>query len=318
MIGYRRVIVMTDLNQLELADLFSRLVRGDHLDDLLRIAVEEDHGTCGDVTTSSHPDPSRTIGAVIRSRETGVLAGVPVLDRLLSQHAPRLSCWWKLDDGSRIRPGDVVCRLSGALIDLLPIERILLNMLGRLSGVASTTARFVDAVDGHPARICDTRKTTPGYRTLEKYAVRCGGGCLHRIGLYDAFLLKDNHLGGHAPGEFASLVHEAVRTARSRHELSFAEVEVDTLEQMRQVLTSNDGGSVEDLIDILLLDNMDPGELREAVAWRDRNAPRVLLEASGGVSLTTVADIGATGVDRIAVGAITHSAVQVDFGMDLE
>ena len=311
-------MVMTELDRLELPELFSRLVRGDHLDDLLRIAVEEDHGACGDVTTSSHPDASRTIGAVIRSRESGVLAGVPVLDRLFRLHAPRLSWWWELDDGSRFDRGDVVCRLSGARIDLLPVERILLNMLGRLSGVASTTARFVDAVDGHPARICDTRKTTPGYRTLEKYAVRCGGGCLHRIGLYDAFLLKDNHLGGDAPGEFAERVHQAVRTARARHELGFVEVEVDTLEQMKELLATGDDGSSRELIDIILLDNMQPDRLLEAVAWRDRNAPGVLLEASGGVSLDSVTDIASTGVDRIAVGAITHSAVQVDFGMDLE
>ena len=307
---------MNDLNELDLSDLFQDLVAGDHLDRLLEMSVAEDHGDQGDVTTASHPRPDSGATAVIRSRESGTLSGVPVLDRLLRRHAARLSWWWSMDDGEEVAPGDVICRLSGSLIDLLPVERILLNMLGRLRGVASLTARFVDTVDGHDVLICDTRKTTPGYRALEKYAVRCGGGHLHRIGLHDAFLLKDNHVGGCTPAEFAVRVHQAVRTARANHELRFVEVEVDSLEQMEALLGGSAGHDA--AIDIVLLDNMGPSDLAKAVAWRNTHAPTVLLEASGGVTFDSVAGIAASGVDRIAIGALTHSAVQLDFGLDLE
>ena len=306
---------MNDLNELDLPDLYQELVAGDHLDRLLEMSLSEDLGDHGDVTTASHPRPESGVSAVIRCREAGTLAGIPVLDRLLRRHAARLSWWWSREDGDRIEPGDVICRLSGTLIDLLPVERILLNMVGRLSGVASTTARFVEAVGDHDVLVCDTRKTTPAYRTLEKYAVRCGGGHLHRIGLHDAFLLKDNHVGGCTPDEFADRVHQAVRTVRSRHDLRFVEVEVDSLDQMRALLEGADG---EATVDIVLLDNMKPAQLRKAVSWRNANAPTVLLEASGGVDLDSVAGIAAAGIDRIAIGALTHSAVQLDFGLDLE
>jgi nicotinate-nucleotide pyrophosphorylase (carboxylating) len=308
---------MDDLNTLGLSDLFEQLVLGRHLDALLALAIEEDLGERGDVTTAAHPRAGVSTGAVIRSRESGVLSGVPVLDLLLRRHASRLSWWWGFEDGDRIESGDVICRLSGSLAWMLPVERTLLNMLGRLSGVATNTARFVDAASVHPVRICDTRKTTPGYRALEKYAVRCGGGWMHRIGLHDAFLLKDNHFGDRDPVESVRDVHEAVRRARAAHDLRFVEVEVDTLEQLRLVLTSSDHSPISTLIDIVLLDNMPPAQLREAVAWRDRHAEGVLLEASGGITLETIPAVASTGVDRIAVGALTHSSRQLDFGLDL-
>ena len=315
-IGYRPGMSINDLNDLDLPELFQELVAGAHLDQLIRLSVDEDLGERGDVTTLSHPAPESGVSAVIRSREAGTLAGVPALDRLLRLHAARLSWWWSVEDGDRIEPGEVICRISGALADLLPVERILLNLLGRLSGVASLTARYVHAVDDSPVLICDTRKTTPGYRCLEKYAVRCGGGHLHRIGLYDAFLLKDNHVGGCSPDEFAARVLASVRRARAEHELRFVEVEVDSLAQMEALLGSDP--APDGRIDIILLDNMTPRELAKAVAWRDANAPLVLLEASGGVTFDSLDSIARSGVERIAIGALTHSAVQLDFGLDLE
>ena len=308
-------MALVDLNQLTLAELFQTLVSGDHLDALLRIAIEEDLGAAGDVTTQAHVAAGVSSSAEVRARGAGVLAGAPILDRLLRLHAPRLSWWWNIEDGESFVTGDVVLRVAGPLDVLLPVERIMLNLLGRLSGVATTTARYVAAIKGHEVLVCDTRKTTPGYRALEKYAVGCGGGHLHRIGLHDAFLLKDNHL---AEDSSADQVLKAAQTARSAHELRFIEVEVDTLDQMRSLLDPADRSPApSDLIDIVLLDNMAPDRLVKAVAWRDRHAPTVQLEASGGITLDSIADVAASGVDRIAVGALTHSAVQVDFGLDL-
>lgn len=308
-------MALVDLNQLTLDELFQELVSCNHLDALLQIAIEEDLGEAGDVTTRAHVAGNVSISAEVRARGAGVLAGAPVLDRLLRLHAPGLSWRWNMEDGDPLATGDVVLRVAGSLDVLLPIERIMLNLLGRLSGVATMTARYVAAAKCHDVLICDTRKTTPGYRTLEKYAVGCGGGHLHRMGLYDAFLLKDNHL---AEDSSFDQVLKAARAARAAHELRFVEVEVDTLDQMRSLLDSAGRSQApSELIDIVLLDNMEPDRLMEAVAWRDRHAPGVLLEASGGITLDSIAEVAATGVDRIAVGALTHSAAQVDFGLDL-
>jgi nicotinate-nucleotide pyrophosphorylase (carboxylating) len=203
---------------------------------------------------------------------------------------------------------------------MLAVERPLLNMLGRLSGIASLTRRYVDAVSGTGTGIYDTRKTTPGWRSLEKYAVRCGGGCNHRAGLFEAVLIKDNHLalgaelrpqgaGGFSPAEAvlkarAFLLERRADAARQ----AIVEIEVDTLEQLGQVLAAGP--------DLILLDNMSPATLREAVALRDRGFPAIQLEASGGVDLASVRKIAETGIDRISVGALTHSAVSLDFGLD--
>jgi nicotinate-nucleotide pyrophosphorylase (carboxylating) len=200
---------------------------------------------------------------------------------------------------------------------LLTCERLVLNLLGRLSGIASLTRQYVKAIAGTKARIYDTRKTTPGWRRLEKYAVRCGGGFNHRLGLFDAVLIKDNHLvvGAEARGEQFTPA-EAVRRARQflasafpeRPDPMIVEVEVDTLDQLREVLSAQP--------DLVLLDNMSLGDLRAAVALRDSEAPSVQLEASGGVRLETVAEIARTGVDRISAGALTHSAAWLDIGLD--
>lgn len=188
----------------------------------------------------------------------------------------------------------------------------MLNLVGRLSGIATLTRLYVDAIAGTTTVICDTRKTTPGMRSLEKYAVRCGGGTLHRLGLHDAVLFKDNHLQHLGPGEFAPTVAAAAKAARDRYDLRFVEVEIDTLEQLHLVLEIERG-----LIDMVLLDNMSLDQMRDAIICRDRLAPDLLLEASGGIALDHVRAVAEAGVDRISVGALTHSAPSLDVALDL-
>jgi nicotinate-nucleotide pyrophosphorylase (carboxylating) len=202
--------------------------------------------------------------------------------------------------------------LDGAVRDLLTAERLLLNLVGRLSGIATLASLYVAAVRGTRARVYDTRKTTPGWRRLEKYAVRCGGGCNHRTGLFDAVLIKDNHLAlsGLSPDAAVRQVRQFLRETlpEAEAEQMVIEVEVDTLEQFAAALSAAP--------DIVLLDNMPVEQLREAVACRDAVAPTVELEASGGIHLDTIAEVAATGVERISVGALTHSAVALDVGLD--
>jgi nicotinate-nucleotide pyrophosphorylase (carboxylating) len=200
-----------------------------------------------------------------------------------------------------------VATVTGPLDKLLIGERTMLNFLTHLSGIATLTRRFVDAVAGTKAQILDTRKTLPGYRVLEKYAVRCGGGTNHRMGLYDGVLIKDNHLAAWTKSES---IADAIRTARRKSPGVSIEVEVDTLEQLREALKGQP--------EIVLLDNMTPARLREAVAIRDalNGQPQVLLEASGGVALETVREIALTGVERISIGALTHSAPALDLAFD--
>ena len=233
--------------------------------------------------------------------------------RMLQLRGGALRCEALAVDGDLVDPGCRVLEIVGPLSTILPLERTMLNLLGRLSGVATTTRRFVDAVAGTSALIVDTRKTTPGLRRLEKYAVRCGGGHLHRIGLFDAVLVKDNHLGMLDTTEIAMAVEAAADASREASRAQFVEIEVDNFEQFDVLLKLPDGK-----IDAVLLDNMSPDELRHAVGLRNASRPDLLLEASGGIRLETVREVAETGVDRIAVGAITHSAVQVDFGLDLK
>ena len=303
---------LPDLNQLELSQLFTTLVEGPQLDQLIDLAMFEDLGAEGDLTTRATVDPALGVDAAIVARSSGRLAGASVLDHLMRRHAGQLSWWWSLNDGDSVKAGDVICRISGSLATLLPVERVMLNLLGRLSGVATTTAEHVAAVLGTGVHICDTRKTTPGLRVLEKYAVRCGGGYLHRIGLFDAMLVKDNHIGVLEPSQMAERVLSAARAVRASSDLRFIEVEVDHLDQLDALTQS---GAEE--IDIILLDNMGPPLLRKAVARRDSNAPHLLLEASGGISLQSLPSMASTGIDRISVGALTHSVSQLDFGLDL-
>jgi nicotinate-nucleotide pyrophosphorylase (carboxylating) len=216
-------------------------------------------------------------------------------------------------DGDLLTPGAQVARMEGSTRDLLTAERVVLNLLGRLSGVATQTRRFVDRLRGTRARLYDTRKTTPGWRRLEKYAVRCGGGHNHRLGLYDAVLIKDNHLAqqSHPVCSVPAAVERARTFLEQRQvteRLPLIEVEVDTLNQLQQALAASP--------DIILLDNMQVEQLREAVRLRDAAGSTTELEASGGVTLDSIRSIAETGVDRISVGAVTHSACGLDFGLD--
>jgi nicotinate-nucleotide pyrophosphorylase (carboxylating) len=276
---------------------------------LVDLALDEDLGRrnpgwLGDVTSRALIIPGVTVGKVaFVARQTGVLAGLPVVPLVLASLDPRLTFEPLLTDGAVLAAGARVALASGPLDSLLTAERTVLNFLQHLSGVATLTHRYVKAVAGLPVKILDTRKTTPGWRLLEKYAVRCGGGHNHRMGLYDGILIKDNHL---AAMNMARTIPEAIRIARSTP-LPF-EIEVDTLEQLDEALTGKP--------DIVLLDNMPPATMREAIRRRNAVAPGVLLEASGGVTLDTVRSIAETGVDRISVGALTHSAPALDIALD--
>jgi nicotinate-nucleotide pyrophosphorylase (carboxylating) len=287
-----------------------------NLEALIALAIAEDLDQVGDITSSA-TIPSRALGSGrIIARSSGVLAGLPVVERLAAEFE-LLGRWTPYQaDGDRLEPGSVVARLSGPMRSLLAMERTALNFLQRLSGIATLTARFVAAVavEGSRARIYDTRKTTPGWRVLEKYAVRCGGGLNHRFGLYDAVLIKDNHLAwlqsATGPGAAGPIV-TAVTMARANTPTgTIIEVEVDSLEQLDVALRCGP--------DIILVDNLGPEGVAEAVRRRDAVATAVQLEASGGVNLETVEALAATGVDRISVGALTHSAPALDLALDFE
>jgi nicotinate-nucleotide pyrophosphorylase (carboxylating) len=281
---------------------------------LLALAIAEDLDQVGDITsTATIPSRARGTGRLV-ARSSGVLAGLPVVERLAAEFE-LLRVWKSYQaDGDRLEPGTVVARLAGPMKSLLAMERTALNFLQRLSGIATLTARYVAAVTGSRAAIYDTRKTTPGWRALEKYAVRCGGGFNHRLGLYDAVLIKDNHLAWlqSATGSGAAdPIVAAIASARANTPAgTIIEVEVDSLEQLDVALRCGP--------DIILVDNLGPERVAEAVRRRDAVAPAVQLEASGGVNLETVGPLAATGVDRISVGALTHSAPALDLALDLE
>ena len=304
---------MTDLNELPLPDLYARLTADGVTAALLRLAHAEDLGPDNlDATTRAMRLGDRPVEMAVVAREGAIAAGLCAIDGLLEVFAPGASCTFRTTDGSAVRPGDTLATLSGPSGEVLALERTLLNLLGRLCGIATLTRRFVDAVDGAGAKVLDTRKTTPGWRALEKYAVRCGGGHCHRLGLYDAVLIKDNHLALAAGGEaLTAIIRKAAERARTMANIAFVEVEVDTLEQLAPVLALEPG-----LIDIVLLDNMPLESMTEAVARRNAQAPGVLLEASGSVTLNTIGAIAGAGVDRISVGALTHHAVSIDIGLD--
>ena len=280
---------------------------------LLQIFLQEDLGAAGDVTSNAMIDARRQATALIVARTHGVLAGTRLVQLLAGMVKPALRVHCAARDGEHVRQGQEVFRISGSLRGILLVERTMLNVLGRLSGVATLTHQFVGRVNTTNARIRDTRKTTPGLRALEKYAVVCGGGVSHRLGLFDAFLAKDNHVAGLNPRRMALEIQRAIGVARRTHAIKFAMVEVDTLDQLDALLRLPHG-----VIDAILLDNMGVTTLRKAVALRNQLAPRVQLEASGGVTLVTVAAIAKTGVDFVSVGAITHSAAQIDFAMDIQ
>lgn len=271
------------------------------IEDAVRAALLEDLGRAGDITTQAIISQSAAARAVIAAREAGVIAGLPLAQAAFALMDAAVMFEPCVEDGARVAPGVVIARIQGPARAILSAERVALNYLGRLSGVATLTAQYVERIAHTKAKVCDTRKTTPLLRAFEKYAVRCGGGANHRFGLDDAVLIKDNHIA------VAGGVIAALRAAkRNVGHLVKIEIEVDRLAQLREVLAEG--------ADAVLLDNMTPDQLREAVALI---GGAMVAEASGGVSLETIADIAATGVDLISVGALTHSARVLDIGLDM-
>ncbi|MBM4028287.1 MAG: carboxylating nicotinate-nucleotide diphosphorylase [Planctomycetes bacterium] len=278
---------------------------------LIRMAMEEDLGS-GDVTTNLLFQDGTRARAMVVSREEIVVAGLPVVEEILKQYDERLTMTAHFRDGQSAHVGNKLATIEGPLRSLLSVERVMLNFLQRLSGIATTTSRYVRAVKGTQAKIYDTRKTLPGWRLLEKYAVRCGGGYNHRIGLYDGILVKDNHLAELGPN-FSAKLRRIVAEARAIEGLKFVAVEVDHVDDQLNHVLKIPG------IDIVLLDNMGQWQLKHAVDMRNKMCGRnkgPLLEASGNINLNNVAEIAQCGVDRIAIGAITHSAAAVDIGLD--
>jgi nicotinate-nucleotide pyrophosphorylase (carboxylating) len=271
----------------------------------VRLALAEDIGG-GDVTTLATVPESLTFETVMRAREPLTVAGLAFAECAFRELSSAMKIEIFARDGQRINAGESLLKISGPARAILSAERVALNFVQRLSGVATLTAQFVDAVKGTPAQILDTRKTTPGWRRFEKYAVACGGGKNHRLGLFDMILIKDNHLAALRAAK-PNAIAAAVRRARKKFPKLKIEVEADTLRQVGQAVGAG--------VDFILLDNMNLKQLRQAVKTVKGRAKT---EASGGVNLKTVRAIARTGVDFISVGALTHSARAVDLGLDFE
>jgi nicotinate-nucleotide pyrophosphorylase (carboxylating) len=269
---------------------------------LIRDALAEDIGP-GDVTATYFVPTDMVSRAVIVAREPGVMAGMEIAQRVFELVDERLETRALKLDGQPFVKGDVVLEISGPTRGILTGERTALNFLQRLCGIASQTRRYVEAVKPHPVEVWDTRKTTPGWRLIEKAAVKAGGGTNHRMGLYDHVMVKDNHIAANGSNEQLQAAIDRVRAERPGTRI---QLECDTLEQMARFLNLHS-------VDMLLLDNMGCEKLREAVAM---NAGKLWLEASGGITMDTINNVAATGVDAISVGALTHSARALDLGLD--
>jgi len=271
------------------------------IEDQVRAALIEDLGRAGDITTSATIGPDKQATAEMNSREIGVIAGLPLAEAAFRLIDPAIRFDRLVQDGARVEPGAAIARISGPARGLLSAERVALNFLMHLSGIATHTARFADAIAHTSARVTCTRKTIPGLRAVEKYAVRCGGGSSHRYGLDDAIMIKDNHIA------VAGGIVEALRAAKAfAGHLVKIEIEVDTIDQFEIVLSEG--------ADVCLLDNMGPDLLRQAVKM---NAGRITLEASGNVALDTITAIAETGVDYISTSKITMAAPTLDIGLDM-
>ncbi len=293
---------------------------------LIRLAKQEDDGNLEDWTTNAIVPSEATGTAHIVARGTGVIAGLKVIELTIAHFGHAIECELLTTDGTSVKPNQKVATLTGSARGLLTLERVILNFIGRLSGVATLTRNFCAQVEGEKARIYDTRKTTPGWRRLEKYAVQCGGGRNHRTGLFDGILIKDNHLAltsgltsnpKSTPAQAVQIARAFMLKAIEEKRLASPipiEIEVDTIDQLTNVLSQHP--------DIILLDNMTLAQLNQAVELRDaeiaKRTPSISidLEASGGVNLETVNKIAETGVDRISVGALTHSAINFDVALD--
>ena len=270
------------------------------LDKIIKNALEEDLGF-GDLTTDSIIAPDIVGKAVLETREDIVLAGLPVFMRVFTILDPGISFEAFYEDGQKVSAGERICSIKGAMASILKAERTALNLIQRMSGIATVTGRYVSAAASDRVRILDTRKTVPGLRMLDKYAVPMGGGCNHRFGLFDGILIKDNHIA------VAGSIKKAVGAARKNapHGIK-VEVEVEDLEGVK---TAIEAGA-----DIILLDNMPPEQMKEAA---DFVSGRVLLEASGGITLDNIKEVAATGVDMISIGALTHSVKAVDLSLEI-
>ena len=277
---------------------------------LIALAIDEDLGPERRDLTAEATIPANGRGSArFVARNAGVVAGLPVLEMVAEAFG--LRSWYRslTRDGATVESGEPTAEVFGPFRAMLMMERTALNFVQRLSGIASLTAKFVAEIEGTKGVILDTRKTTPGWRALEKYAVRCGGGTNHRFGLYDAVLIKDNHLAWLA--DQPDPIETAVRAARRAvPEGVTVEIEVDTLEQFNLALRADP--------DIILVDNLGAEALREAVRRRDATAPRILIEASGGIHLGNVGELARAGVDRLSIGALTHSAPALDIGLDFD
>jgi nicotinate-nucleotide pyrophosphorylase (carboxylating) len=278
---------------------------------LIQMAIEEDLGQ-GDKTSELLFKDNNTAKATIISREEIVVCGMEIAREILKFYDEKLSLTVRINDGEPAHVGSKLGVIEGPLRPMLSAERVMLNFLQRLSGIATTTRIYVNAIQGTKAKIYDTRKTMPGWRVLEKYAVRCGGGYNHRIGLYDGILIKDNHLA-ELGRDFQQKLREIVADAKKVKGVKFVAVEVDHVDDQLNYVLEIPG------IDIVLLDNMGQWQLKHAVEMRDEMCgknKKPLLEASGNITLNNVSAIAQCGIDRIAVGAITHSAKAVDIGLD--
>ncbi|MDR1959187.1 MAG: nicotinate-nucleotide diphosphorylase [Planctomycetaceae bacterium] len=324
---------------------------------LIRLAIAEDLDSCGDLTTQALVPQESFGSAVVKTRQDGVVSGLTAIPVITAMTDTRLHWKSAVHDGDTVKQGDILGEIVGPITSILSTERMILNLVGKLSGIATLTHQYVNEVTGTQARVYDTRKTTLGWRRLEKYAVKCGGGQNHRTGLYDAVLIKDNHLAyGASVSDTKNACHpaEAVEKARkwlestdpelfenhikknkhfkncgiqvlsnasvpkkykscgidvaAKPPLPMIEIEVDSLKQLAEVLPA--------VPDIVLLDNMSPDQLRQAVQMRNAAGVAVELEASGGITLKTIRDVALTGVERISCGALTHSAVALDIGLD--
>ncbi len=269
----------------------------------IRLWLEEDIGN-GDVTTMTTIPADRRSQGVIHAKEDGIVAGLPVAAAVFDEVDSSLKFEPKVTDGASIKKGTILAVVEGNTRSILLGERLALNLLQRMSGIATRTRQFVDALDGLPTRLVDTRKTTPGHRALEKYAVRVGGGHNHRFGLYDAVMIKDNHIKG------AGGIIPAIHAARSQipHTMKI-EVEVEDFEQLNQALKAG--------ADIIMLDNMKPDAMKEAVKRVKSLAPHIVVEGSGSVTLQTIKALAETGIDVISVGRLTYSVAALDISLDL-
>jgi nicotinate-nucleotide pyrophosphorylase (carboxylating) len=269
----------------------------------LQLWLDEDIGM-GDVTTmTTIPQQQRSKG-IIHVKDTGIIAGLLVAKAVFALVDPHLQFAAKVQEGQAVTNGTILAEVTGSTRSILLGERLALNLMQRMSGIATRTKHYVDALQGLPVRLVDTRKTTPGHRLLEKYAVRVGGGHNHRFGLYDAVMIKDNHIKG------SGGIVQAIRSAREQipHTMKI-EVEVENMTQLEEALSAQP--------DIIMLDNMSPTQMREAVARMKSAAPHILVEASGSVTLETIHAVAETGVDVISVGRLTYSVQSLDISLDL-